>query len=241
MPQHNPEDRVRVKNIVDTKGEDDFQTFWITRYVKVPALNERGEPTNKEVPEQKRIEWNFKKGFFFGWGQKFYSLRPGEEKTYPRFLAEHCAKHMVDYILNKRLLATRTLDENGVPKYKNQIITEHEKQKILDEIIVGVEEWHEGNDKDFDTLLNEQYGGDFESEAREKVDKLDYKIPQDKDFELPEVSQDEPTNIEKPAKITPTDDLELQKMREEADAYAIPYTDKDTTESIKAKVLREMA
>lgn len=234
MPQHNPEDRVRVRNIVAPEA-DDIQTLWITRYRKDRQIDANGQQVTKEFPYEKEIEWNFKDGFLFFWGGKAYVLKRGEERTYSRFLAEHCAKHMVDYVLNKKYLTTKRMGDDGTPRYDQNILNnEILKKKIRSEIIVGVEEWFEGQDDDFDTMLANKFGGDAESLMTEKVNK--------EDFQLPEEEQDEVIkNIPSKEPIKPTTDSELQKMRDEADALALEYSQTDTAETIKKMIVKEMA
>lgn len=235
MPQHNPEDRVRVKNILNVE-DDDIRTFWITRYRKEEIVDANGNKGTRDIPYDKEIEWNFKDGFFFLWGGRPYVLPPNSEKVYLRFLAEHCAKHMVDHIMNNELLATRRLDADGIPHYSNGILNnEVKRKKLMNEVIVGVEEWYNGGDEDFDAILSKQFGGDAEGMMKEVVDKRDVEIG---------TEFDQTDTMGKKAErkpITPTSNPELQSARDEADLYAIEYTDKDTVDSIKAKVLKEMA
>lgn len=237
MPQHNPEDRVRVRNIVEPEG-DDIRTFWITRLRKEKVRDLNGNEAVRSVPYEEEIEWNFKDGFFWAWGGKYYSMKPGEERTMDRFMADHCAKHMVDHILAKRLKATRRMVA-GVPEYDNGILTDEvEKKKIRNRIIVGVEEWYEANDEDFDTILNRKYGGNFDELA---------KISENNDSReigfVEEVQQDDmPSVPKKPAKAkAATDDPELSRMRAEADTLAIDWSESDDASSIKARILKEMA
>lgn len=234
MPEHNPEDRVFVKNIIEL-NEDDIQTFWVTRYKKMAQVDANGQVVNKDIPYEKEIEWNFKDGFFFFWGGKVYTLKPGEQKTYYRFLAEHCAKHMVDYLINREYQASKKMGEDGIPRYnKNILNNEIVKKKLWNKIILGVEEWYGGGEDDFDTLLAKQFGGDFEEIAKETVS--------GEDTELPEVDQST-REAEKPVKrsVPPTDDTELAKIRDEADLIGIEYTDSDTVASLKARIIKEMA
>lgn len=235
MPQHNPEDRVRVKNIVAPE-QDDLQTFWLTRYDKLDYIDANGNKGTRDIPVQKEVEWNFKRGFFFIWGGEVFVLKRGEEKSYPRWLAEHCVEHMIDHVLTRKYQATKRMGTDGTPLYDLNILNnESEKKKLRNEIVLGVDEWAKAGEDDFDKMIAEQFGGDFDGMAREQTSNAD------KDFSLPELPQEDELVVEKKSVIPPTSDVELQKMREEADQYGIPYTDKDTTSTIKGKLLKQMA
>jgi hypothetical protein len=241
MPEHNPEDRVRVKNLVnDILREDGIdpsyvQTFWITRMRKVSGFDANANPTTREVPEEKEIEWDFSRGFFFFWGGKAYTIRPGETKAYYRWMAEHCVGHMVQYILNRKYQSTKRMDPDGTPRYDNNILSNQVLRKTLvNRLVEGVEEWFGGSEDDFDTMLARQFGGDAESAIVERTDAFD--------TELPEVSQDEPLAAPRPSEAVPaTSDPELAKAREEADANGIAYKATDSATTVKAKIIKEMA
>lgn len=237
MPQHNPEDRVRVRNIVAPEG-DDIQTLWITRFRKEKSIDANAQEVVKEFPYQKEIEWNYADGFLFFWGGKAYVLKRDEERTYSRFLADHCAKHMIDYILNKRYIATKRMKDDGTPQYDNNILqNEVLKNQIRNQIIVGVEEWFEGGDEDLDTLLAKKFGGDVDSMVKDRVNHDDMELEGIDQGEEDEIIKE----IEKPKPVQPSSDPELQAIREEADGYGITYGDKESKESIKNRILKEMA
>lgn len=234
MPEHNPEDRVRIKNIVKIE-EDDVQQFSRTKYYREPIIGPNGEQTTRERQEQERFNWNFKDGFFFAWGQQYYWLKPGEQKTYSRFLAEHAANKMIDYILTKEYLATKTVDSDGVPHYQNNILQNPQKrEKLLNEIIMGVEEWSVPNNDTFDMKLAREFGGNFENEITSLKNNADITI-------LDEVDQGVPSpKVPERKTVPPTSDPELKKIREEADLYEINYTEKDTIDTIKARIIKAM-
>ena len=237
MPQHHPEDRVRVKNIV-SNATDDVQTFFLTRQKKVQSLGADGQPKTTEVPYEREIDWNFKDGFFFMWGGKAYVMRPGEEKTYPRFLANHCVKQQIQYILNDRHQKSKRVLETGVIMYDRNILNNQVlKKQLANEIIVGVEEWYEGTDDDFDAILNKKFGGDIESYLNDDA-------PTNKeDFELKEIDDYETKPLEVPElkERKATTDKTLQKLRDEADAFSVQWNEGDTADQIKEKVMKAMA
>ena len=236
MPQHNPEDRVRVKNIV-TPDADDIQTMWTTRQRKVKGLDANGNETTKEVPYELEFEWNFAKGFLFFWGGKAYTLGRDAEKEYPRFLADHCIKGMVDYILTAKHLKSKRTTESGLDIYdKNILGNEVEKKRLRNLAMLGVSSWYDGEDEDFDALLNKQFGGDVDSMIAKK---------NNEDFELP-TEDDEPIKVklkqpEVEKTIPQSKDVELQKLRDECSATSVDFTEGDTVSSLKAKLLKEFA
>ena len=68
--------------------------------------------------------FNHKDCFRVNWGGKPYSITPGESKRFPRFLAEHYAKHLANHIYDISEDKSRS------------------RQEIIDESIVKVDEWY---------------------------------------------------------------------------------------------------
>ncbi len=241
MPENNPEDRVRIKNIVTfpftarngTVVDGDVQTFNRTKYAKVPIVNPDGSPGTREQSYDEPFEWDFRTmGFCWAWGGKWYSLNPGETRTMNRFLAEHAAKHMVDYLMTREYLTTRTVTADNQIRYNDNILlNQKERDRLMNQIVVGVEEYVTPDNDDFDTKLARRYGGDFEDRAAPVVNKLDFMIE--------EVDQDAPAPAErsKPA-VPPTDNPDLKAAREEADVWKVPYVASDSAAQIKAKILK---
>lgn len=234
MPEHNPEDRVRIRNIVELE-EDDIQTFKRIRTHKETITGPEGMPVTRERQHDEPFDWNFKDGFFFAWGGQYYWIKTGETKTYYRFLAEHAADTMATYLITREYLATKTVDSDGVPHYKSNILQNAAKrEELMNKIIVGVEEWANPDNSDFDQKLARQFGGNFEQEVAPKINTAD--------FMLNEVDQDNrPVKKVERVQVAPSSDAELQKTREEADLYEIVYTEKDTKEAIKSRILKAMA
>ena len=234
MPEHNPEDRVSIKNIIQLQ-EDDIQTFTRTKYRTESITKIDGTQENRQREYKEEFQWNFKDGFFFAWGGQYYWLRPGQTKTYYRFIAEHAANKMADYLLTREYMATKTVDSDGVPHYANNILQNAQKrQSLLNRIIQGVEEWAIPDTDDFDAKLAREFGGDFDQAAKPLVNSAD--------FMLNEVDQDsKPAKAVERAEVPPTDNPELKKAREEADLYQIVYTASDSADVIKKKILKAMA
>lgn len=229
MPTHNPEDRVRVKNIVSTT-EDDHQTFYLARLRKIPFLDANGNMRDKEVPYDQEISWNFKDGFFFLWGGRAYMLKPNEVKSYPRFLANQCAKEQVQYLINKQHAASKRVTSDGITLYGTNILNNKTlKDQIKRQVFIGVESYYEQDDSDFDSVVNKQFGGNAEEFMRESVDPEDY--------ELPTEEQEIPVPIK--TEVTPkatTSNLDLQKLRDECDANTIEWSENDTIVMLKNRI-----
>lgn len=236
MPTANPDDRVRIKNIVEPDGT--VQTFWITRYKKQMKLDHQGNAKPIEVPYEDEIEWEFKNGFFFLWGGKAYVMKPGETKEYPRFLANHCMKEQIQYILNKRYDASKRVMENGIVTHEKGILTNQLMKKELEkQIMVEVVEYVDGIEDDFDAILGKKYGGDYESYLNQEseVDKRDVEI------EVPDDLADLKKPSETPKERKATDDAALQLLRDECEVMGIEWSDTDTVNQLKARIKKEMA
>ena len=237
MPEHeqSPEDRVRIKNIIKTDG-DDIATFWRKVYRKEGVLDLNGGAAVREVASEQEFEWNFAKGFFFSWGSEYYVIRPGEEKVYPRFLADHAVKHMVQYMLNKEYQATRKNMESGLVSYNNNILNNEAKKKAYrNQIIVGVEEYRGASNDSFEQILAREFGGNFDEVASPQISHEDTLITKD------DIEQYTPPAPVKPKDIIPpTDNPELARMREEADANGVDYTASDSAQVIKNRIIKAM-
>ncbi len=242
MPENNPEDRVRIKNIITfpfkakngTVVEGDVQTFTRTKYTRLSIINPDGTPGTREQSYEEPFEWDFAAmGFCWAWGGKWYSLNPGESRTMSRFLAEHAAKHMVDYLMYREYATTKTITADNQIRYNDNVLKDQrERDRLMNQIVVGVEEYVTPDNDDFDTKLAKRFGGDFDEKASPVLSKLDFMIE--------EVDQDiKPMPQEKAVK--PTSDPELKAQREEADLYGIPYADKDSAATIKANIIKQMA
>jgi hypothetical protein len=234
--EHSPEDRVKIKNIIETNGKD-VATFWRTVYRKEGVKDLNGGVSVRETASEQEFEWDFAKGFFFSWGNEYYVIRPGEEKVYPRFLAEHAVDHMVQYMLNKEYQATRRSLESGLVAYDNNILNNEAKKKAYrNRIIVGVEEYRGASNDSFEQILAKEFGGNFDEVAEPQINKEDVLITKD------EVEQWTPPVPQKPKDvIPPTDNPELKAMREEADINDVEYTASDSAAIIKSKILKAMA
>lgn len=211
----------------------------VTRYKKVSRVLDSGEQVTREMSFERDIEWDYGKGFFFAWGGKFYTMKPGEEKVLYRFLAEHCAEHMANYLMTRKYLSTRRDGEGGTYLYDNGILNNQVlKKQLLNRIIVGVEEWNERSDDDFDMMLARQFGSDgtLGEMGSEREDPADTLITKD------EVDQTSPPpKSREREEVPPTDDPELKAAREEAEAYGIEFSAKESAESIKRKIIKAMA
>lgn len=234
MPERNPEDRVRIKNIVKIE-EDDVQSFRRIKLRREVIRLQDGTEGSREREYEEPFEWNFRKGFCWAWGGVWYWMEPGEERTMYRFLAEHAAEKMVDYLLNREYLATKRVDTDGVPHYAGNILQNaQKKEKLLNQIILGTEQWAEPDTESFDAKLAAQFGGGFDDQVGPKVDMRDVSID-----EVDQGSKADPRTERKA--VPPTDNPELKAAREEADLYEIIYTAADSAKMIRDRIVKAMA
>lgn len=74
----------------------------------------------------KHEEWNHAEFFRVKYDGKPYEVAPGKTKLFPRFVAEHFAKHLADHMLQKKE------DETG---RKGLVQSAVERPKVLDKIL----------------------------------------------------------------------------------------------------------
>lgn len=77
----------------------------------------------------KHEEWNHADFFRVKFDGKPYEVAPGKTKLFPRFVAEHFAKHLADHLLQKKENATNR---------KGLVQSPVERPKVLAQIIVEV-------------------------------------------------------------------------------------------------------
>lgn len=130
MPKIHEQDTIKVRNI-DT-GTDCI----ISDITKKPhtVKDEEGKAIYTEYEEVEE-EFNPKNGFRVKWGGKWHTILPGQYKFMPRFLAEHYASHLADFVCGLR----------GVnPSDKRS------RAKIIDLILEGVVSFYEGDEEQDD-------------------------------------------------------------------------------------------
>jgi hypothetical protein len=154
-PKEHPEDTLIVRNILvgdDTEIED-----------VIPYANARpgidpatGAPhfVNQIDTNQFEHSWNTKDFFEVRWDGRPHRIRPGETRRMPRYLADHFAKYLIDFILSQR-----EEREKLTGLVKNRM----ERAKLYKQIIAGVDSYYNGD------LYDYQREGNF---VEEQVTKL---------------------------------------------------------------------
>lgn len=141
-PKEHPEDTMIVRNILmgdDTEVEE-----------VIPYANSRPsvDPSTGAQHFVNQIEsktfdhyWSTKDFFEVRWDGRPHRIKPGETRNMPRYLADHFAKHLIDFMLAQR---EEREDLKGLVKNRR------ERQKLLDQIIVGVASSYNGDSWDFE-------------------------------------------------------------------------------------------
>lgn len=79
--------------------------------------------------------------FHFAYNKRPYMVAAGEVRRFPKFLAEHCMKHLIDHILNKKDIKTSNVEE---------------RSKLATQIYVGEERLDAPPVKNEDEIIAEQ-------------------------------------------------------------------------------------
>lgn len=136
-PKEHPEDTLIVRNILigdDTEVED-----------VIPYANARAsiDPSTGQQHFVNQIDtnlfeysWNTKEFFEVRWDGRPHRIKAGEIRRMPRYLADHFAKYLIDFILIHR--ETR---EKVTGLLKNRL----ERAKLYKQIIVGVDSYYNGD------------------------------------------------------------------------------------------------
>lgn len=140
-PKEHPEDTLIVCNILvgdDTEIED-----------VIPYANARAgvDPATGTQHFVNQIEtnvfeysWNTREYFEVRWDGRPHRIKAGETRRMPRYLADHFAKYLIDFILLKR-----EEKEKLTGLLKNRL----ERAKLYKQIIVGVDSYYNGDMYDF--------------------------------------------------------------------------------------------
>jgi hypothetical protein len=83
--------------------------------------------------------------FTWEWGSKPYSIKAGETKFYPEFLARHLAKHLIDRILGDRLGNDdlRKEQEDKILSATQVEVSSEEPKEVVEQVAEPVEPFAE--------------------------------------------------------------------------------------------------
>lgn len=140
-PKEHPEDTLIVRNILvgdDTEIED-----------VIPYANARPgiDPNSGAQHFVNQIEtnvfeysWSTKDFFEVRWDGRPHRIKAGETRRMPRYLADHFAKYLIDFILSQR-----EEKEKVTGLVKNRL----ERAKLYKQIIIGVDSYYNGDLYDY--------------------------------------------------------------------------------------------
>lgn len=130
--KENPQDVLIIKNIDLNCDHVEYQSSRrSTRTVDDEGRVTTGYTDDvEEVPHAQyfQVKWA---------GQRF-RIRPGDQRLYPRYIAEHFAKHLTDHMLGKAEIVSV---QTGKPV--SLLNSPTERKKVWDQIIVGVQQYFE--------------------------------------------------------------------------------------------------
>lgn len=141
-PKEHPEDTLIVRNILvgdDTEIED-----------VVPYANARPsiDPQTGQQHFVNQIDtnlfeysWNTREYFEVRWDGRPHRIRAGETRRMPRYLADHFAKYLIDFILMQR-----ETKEKVTGLQKNRL----ERAKLYKQIVIGVDSYYNGDIWDYE-------------------------------------------------------------------------------------------
>lgn len=136
--KEHPQDTMIVLNIL--VGDDtDISEI-------IPYATPRRQGKDSRTPDQFDLnrldnkefehEWNTKDFFEVRWDGRPHRIKPGEQKFFPRYLADHFAKVLIDFMLTKRAKKE---------KLKGLVGNRAERAKLYKKIIVGVASYYNGD------------------------------------------------------------------------------------------------
>lgn len=141
-PKEHPEDTLVVCNILvgDDTDVDDVIPYANAR----PSIDpQTGQPHFVNQIDTNLFEhtWNTQDFFEVRWDGRPHRIRAGETRRMPRYLADHFAKHLIDFILIQR-----EKREKVTGLLKNRL----ERAKLYKQIITGVDSYYNGDMYDYE-------------------------------------------------------------------------------------------
>lgn len=134
-PKEHPEDTLIVRNIL---VDDETEVIESIPYSNVKRDVARSDVFNFSQPDTHIYEhhWNTKDFFEVRWDGRPHRIKPGESRYMPRYLADHFAKNLIDFILNKR---EQNEHLTGLTKNRNA------RAELYSKIIEGVSSYYNGD------------------------------------------------------------------------------------------------
>lgn len=137
-PKEHPEDTMIVKNILI---DDETIVEEVIPYATI--RNQAHDPRTPSQYDFNRLDnhlyehsWSTKDFFEVRWDGRPHRVKPGQQRFFPRYLADHFAKALIDFILTKR-----EKDEKLTGLMKNRL----ERAKLYKQIVVSVASHYNGD------------------------------------------------------------------------------------------------
>lgn len=141
-PKEHPEDTLIVRNILvgDDTDVDDVIPYANARPGVDPNTGAQ-HFVNQIDTDLYEHTWNTSEFFEVRWDGRPHRIKAGETRRMPRYLADHFAKYLIDFILMQR-----EDKEKLTGLLKNRL----ERQKLYKQIIIGVDSYYNGDMYDYE-------------------------------------------------------------------------------------------
>lgn len=137
-PVESPEDIILVKNILINVEKEVEETIpYANAKHDVDPLTGGTHPINRIETNTYMHVWNTKDYFEVRWDGRPHRIKSGQTRQFPRYLAEHFARYLIDFILTER---------EEKEKLKNLVSNKIEREKLYNEIILEVTSYFHGDD-----------------------------------------------------------------------------------------------
>jgi hypothetical protein len=130
--KENPQDILIVRNIDTDCNHVEYQTA--RRSTR--TVDDEGRVTSGYTDDVEEVPHNLY--FQVKWSGQRFRIKPGDTRLYPRYIAEHFAKHLTDH-----MLARQEFKSKQTGKEISLINSPTERKKQWDLIIPGVQQYFE--------------------------------------------------------------------------------------------------
>lgn len=130
--KENPQDIIIVKNIDLDCDHIEYQSA--RRSTR--TVDEDGRVTSGYVDDIEQVP--HAQYFQVKWAGQRFRIKPGDTRLYPRYIAEHFAKHLTDHMLGRAEFKSKQTGKE-ISVINNPI----ERKKMWDQIIPGVQQYFE--------------------------------------------------------------------------------------------------
>lgn len=154
-PKIHPEDTLIVRNIL---VGDDTEVQDVVPYANAkPGIDPNSGAqhfVNQIETDIYEHSWSTKDFFEVRWDGRPHRIKPGETRRMPRYLADHFAKILIDFILTQR---------EEKEKLTGLLKNRQERAKLYKQILIGVDSYYNGD------LYDYQREGNFVEQQVEQL------------------------------------------------------------------------